>query len=35
LALLYEIVEVYCYFDYDGDGVDEDLLVVFDRNCAR
>lgn len=33
--LLYEIVEVYCYFDYDGDGIDEDLLVVFDRNSRK
>jgi len=33
--LVYEIVEVYCYFDYDGDGLDEDLLVTFDRNSRK
>jgi len=28
---LYEILDIYCYFDIDGDGIDEDLYVVFDR----
>lgn len=28
---VYEVLEVYCYFDYDGDGLEEDLLVTFDR----
>lgn len=32
---VYEICEVYCYFDYDGDGVEEDLLVTFDRTSRK
>lgn len=28
---VYEVCEVYCYFDYDNDGLDEDLLVTYDR----
>lgn len=28
---VYEVHEVYCYYDYDGDGIDEDLLVTYDR----
>lgn len=28
---IYEIIDVYINFDIDGDGMDEDLLVVFDR----
>lgn len=28
---VYEVCEVYCYYDYDGDGVDEDILVSWDR----
>lgn len=30
IANLYEIYEVYCYYDIDGDGVEEDLLVTID-----
>lgn len=29
---LHEILDVYCYFDYDDDGFDEDLLVTYDRS---
>lgn len=29
--VLYEVYRVYVYFDIDGDGVEEDLLVVWDR----
>jgi hypothetical protein len=29
--LLYETYDVYCTFDIDGDGIDEDLLVTWDR----
>lgn len=32
---VYEICEVYCYFDYDEDGMDEDLLVTFDRTSRK
>ena len=32
---LYEIFDVYCYFDIDGDGIDEDLLVTFDRRSQK
>jgi len=32
---VYEICEVYCYFDYDDDGMDEDLLVTYDRAARR
>ena len=28
---MYEILEIYPYFDYDGDGAEEDLLVIWDR----
>jgi hypothetical protein len=28
---LYEIFDIYCYFDIDDDGLDEDLYVVWDR----
>jgi len=28
---VYEVCEVYCYFDYDNDGLDEDVLVTWDR----
>jgi hypothetical protein len=30
-ASLYEVLEIYCYFDYDNDGAEEDLLVIWDR----
>jgi hypothetical protein len=32
---VFEVVEVYCYFDYDGDGLEEDLLVSFDRTSRK
>jgi hypothetical protein len=28
---VYEVCEVYAYFDYDNDGLDEDLLITWDR----
>jgi hypothetical protein len=30
-ATLYEIIDIYCYYDIDGDGQDEDLLITYDR----
>lgn len=30
-ANLYEVFELYLHYDYDMDGEDEDLLVIFDR----
>jgi hypothetical protein len=32
---LYEIFDVYCYFDIDGDGIDEDLLVTFEQRSRK
>ena len=32
---LYEIIDVYCYYDIDGDGIREDLYCVFDRTSAK
>lgn len=32
---LYEIFDVYCYFDIDGDGIDEDLLVTFEKRSKK
>jgi len=32
---LYEIIDTYCYFDVDGDGIREDLYVVFDRTSRH
>ena len=32
---LYEIIDCYCYFDVDGDGIREDLYVVFDRTSRK
>lgn len=32
---LYEIFRVYCYFDIDGDGYDEDLLVIWDDSAHK
>jgi len=29
---LFEFIDVYIRFDYDGDGIDEDLSVVWDRS---
>lgn len=28
---VFEIIDCYCFFDIDGDGFEEDLLVTFDR----
>lgn len=32
---VFEVCEVYCYYDYDGDGLEEDLLVTFDRTSRK
>lgn len=32
---IYEILDVYCYFDIDNDGVREDLYVVFDKSSRK
>lgn len=32
---VFEVLEVYTYFDYDQDGMDEDLLVTWDRTSRR
>lgn len=32
---LYEIFDVYCLYDVDGDGIDEDLLVTFDYGTKK
>jgi len=32
---LYEIHQVYCYFDYDGKGTPQDLLVTFEPSSQR
>ncbi len=32
---LYEICILFCYFDYDQDGFDEDLMVVWDRTSGK
>ena len=32
---IFEIWDVYCFFDIDGDGVDEDIYCVFDRTSKR
>lgn len=29
---IFEILHVYCHYDIDGDGIPEDLLVVWDRS---
>ena len=31
LGHLYEIIDIYVYYDIDGDGIREDLLVTWDR----
>ena len=31
----YEIYDIRCYFDIDGDGIEEDLYVVFDRTSRN
>ena len=35
ISELYEIFRVYCYFDIDGDGLEEDLLIVWDRSSRK
>jgi len=32
---LYEIIDCYCYYDIDGDGIREDLYCVFDRTSRN
>lgn len=32
---VYEVCEVYGYYDYDGDGLEEDLLITWDRASRR
>lgn len=31
ISELYEIIRIWCYFDIDGDGFEEDLQVIWDR----
>lgn len=31
----YEVFDVYCLYDIDGDGIDEDLLVTFERRSQK
>jgi hypothetical protein len=32
---LYEIFDIYCYYDIDGDGIREDLYIVFDKSSRK
>ena len=32
---LYEIIDLYCQFDIDDDGIEEDLFVVWDRTSHK
>ena len=32
---LFQVFDIYCYYDIDGDGIDEDLLVTFDFGSKR
>lgn len=32
---LYQVFDVYCYYDIDGDGIDEDLLITWDFGSKR
>lgn len=32
---LYEIYDVYCLYDIDGDGIDEDLLLTYDKGSRK
>ncbi len=32
---LFEIMDIYCYFDIDEDGMEEDLLVIWDRTSKK
>lgn len=31
----FEVFEVYCFYDIDGDGIDEDLLVTYERRAQK
>ena len=31
----YQVFDVYCLFDIDGDGIDEDLLVTYDKGSRK
>jgi hypothetical protein len=35
LGDLFEIFHVYCYYDIDNDGLQEDLRVIYDRSAAK
>lgn len=32
---MYEVFDVYCYYDIDDDGIDEDLLITWDRGSRN
>lgn len=32
---VFEVIQVYGYYDYDEDGMDEDLLITYDRSSRR
>lgn len=32
---LFEIWKIYCYYDIDGDGIDEDLIAIWDRTSRK
>jgi hypothetical protein len=32
---LFEILDVYCLFDIDGDGIEEDLRITYDRTTQK
>jgi hypothetical protein len=32
---VYEVLDVYCAYDIDGDGIDEELLVTWDRTAKK
>lgn len=32
---VYEIIDIYAYFDIDGDGIEEDLYIVWDQTAKR
>ena len=31
----YQVFDVYCLFDIDGDGIDEDLLITYDKGSRK
>ena len=35
ISFLYEIMDIYAYYDIDGDGIDEDLLITWDRTSGN